>query len=176
MRTAASAVASVTDERRPATCRAIELRVPAGGVAVAAGTDRADDRVRARTEGAIMGEVTIQVLLVEDADEAREILAQLLELNGLHVTAARTAGEALALGQGPDAFDVLIADLDLPDGSGRDVASSLARSHPSMRCLFLSGSAAEPDDLGQAFLRKPAGIADILQKIAALLQPPSSMR
>lgn len=111
----------------------------------------------------------VHVLLLEDAPDAREILSHLLELSGLHVIPAGSAAEALAIGRGSAGIDLLVTDLELPDGSGSDVASELADLRPAMRCLFLSGHAPLELAGGQAFLRKPAGIAEILRAIDVLL-------
>ena len=113
----------------------------------------------------------ITVLLVEDSTDARELFACLLELNGLRVVGAASAAEALAAGQKQAAIDVLLADLHLPDGGGVEVAATLEQIHPAMRSLFMSGdSAAPPLGAGQAFIRKPAGIAAILREIDSLLR------
>jgi CheY-like chemotaxis protein len=111
----------------------------------------------------------ITVLLVEDMLDAREILAALLEMHGLHVIGAATAAEALAAGRNQPAIDVLLADLHLPDGSGREVAEALTAVHPAMRSLFVSGD--PPAALGarQAFLRKPVRIGAILGAIESLM-------
>ncbi len=115
-----------------------------------------------------------RVLLVEDVADVRETLAELLEQAGLLVDSAGSAAEALAHDESPGGgeIDLLVADIHLPDGSGGDLAMTLARRHPSMRCLFLSGAMPHELSAGQAFLRKPASIRDIMRQIDALLGQP----
>lgn len=62
----------------------------------------------------------LRVLVVEDHDHTREVTRRLLSLLGCEVTAAATAAEARrALAGG--GFDLLLCDLQLPDGDGRDL-------------------------------------------------------
>lgn len=112
---------------------------------------------------------TITVLLVEDAPDNRDVLAEVLELHGLRVLATGSVEEALATAGQAGKVDLLLADLHLPDGDGGQMARLLMRHHPQMRSLFLSGSGPPPLGEGQAFLRKPAGIATILDQIRCLL-------
>lgn len=118
---------------------------------------------------AFAGRPTVTVLLVEDVPETRDVLTELLEMQGMCVVATGTAAEAIAAGTRASSIDLLLADLHLPDGEGGQVASSLKLRHPHMRSLFLSGESSPQLDAGQAFLRKPAGFATILGQIYALL-------
>ncbi|MGW8567908.1 response regulator [Isoptericola sp. NPDC055881] len=68
-----------------------------------------------------------RVLVVEDDDDLRAVLVAILENGGLVVTSARgvvEAREALARGEEPD---LLVLDLQLPDGSGQDLVADLRR-------------------------------------------------
>jgi CheY-like chemotaxis protein len=112
----------------------------------------------------------ITVLLVEDSLDAREILVSLLVMNGMQVVGAATAAEALAAGHEHETIHLLLTDLNLPDGSGGEVAAALQRIHPAMRSLFISGAAAPPLGAGQAFLQKPVSIAAVLREIDGLLR------
>jgi CheY-like chemotaxis protein len=112
----------------------------------------------------------ITVLLVEDSRDAREILVTLLEMNGLRVVGAANAAEALAAGQEHATIHLLLTDVNLPDGSGGEVASALQRIHPAMRSLFVSGAAPPPLGAGQAFLRKPISIASVLRELDDLMR------
>lgn len=112
---------------------------------------------------------TVTVLLVEDSPDARELLAALLEIHQFRVITAGSVVQALTAGLRMDRIDVLVADLGLPDGDGVQVARTLRRHHPYLRTLFISGSLPPPLVDGQAYLRKPAGIAAILIQIRGLL-------
>lgn len=59
----------------------------------------------------------IEVLLVEDDVDSLELLASCLEAAGARVQCAASMREALALPE-TDNIDVLVTDLELPDGDG----------------------------------------------------------
>lgn len=61
-----------------------------------------------------------RVLVVEDDEDARSLLADLLADSGASVTAASSAAEAVALLEA-SRFDVLITDIGLPGESGFDL-------------------------------------------------------
>lgn len=109
------------------------------------------------------------VLLVEDAQDVRDVLAELLELHGMRVVAAGSVAEALAVAREAGTVDLLLTDLNLPDGSGGQVAERLMPGHPHMRSLFLSGDRPPPLAPGQAFIQKPASLHTILGQIRSLL-------
>jgi CheY-like chemotaxis protein len=59
----------------------------------------------------------VRVLVVDDEADARDLMLAILEPHAAHVVAVASAGEALhALHNG--AFDVLIADIGMPDYDG----------------------------------------------------------
>ncbi|MCL4487768.1 MAG: response regulator [Chloroflexi bacterium] len=61
-----------------------------------------------------------RILLLEDHLETREQTAQVLVDAGYHVQAAATGAQAVDLAR-REAFEILIADIFLPDRSGIDV-------------------------------------------------------
>ena len=65
-----------------------------------------------------------RVLVVEDDDELREVVAAVLEHGGLTVTQARSVGEARTALATADA-DLLVLDLSLPDGTGQALVADL---------------------------------------------------
>ncbi|CAN5173682.1 N/A [soil metagenome] len=83
--------------------------------------------------------VAQRVLLVDDHDDARELLADLCEVLGHLVASAATGGAALELAA---TFrpTVAIVDLHLPDIGGFEVAQKLRASSSCPRLIALSGS------------------------------------
>src|SRR5439155_8225072 len=59
----------------------------------------------------------VRVLVLENEPDARDLFTALLEESGAHVTAAASAGEALAL-LDTRSVDVIVADIGLPDEDG----------------------------------------------------------
>jgi PAS domain S-box-containing protein len=91
----------------------------------------------------------LRILLVEDHPDTAEAMAELLSLNGHRVTTAGSVAEALATAAGADgAFDFVISDLGLPDGSGLDLMRELSARH-GLRGIALSGYGME-DDIRQS--------------------------
>ncbi len=80
--------------------------------------------------------LSLRVLVVEDHLDTAEQFARLLRRAGHEVVCATSIREAQTHAAGPAAkdgdcaFDVLISDVDLPDGSGRDLMRSLAQRCP----------------------------------------------
>lgn len=92
----------------------------------------------------------VRVLVVEDHQDTAEQFARLLKRAGHEVTCATTIREAqnFALAT-PDrnracAFDILISDLDLPDGSGLELMRNL-RHHCPIRGIAISGHGMKED-------------------------------
>src|SRR6202035_2909180 len=76
---------------------------------------------------------SMRVLVVEDHPDTAEQFARLLRRAGHEVVCAGSIKEAQACASvAPDqnracAFDILISDMDLPDGSGRELMRNLAQ-------------------------------------------------
>ena len=111
-----------------------------------------------------------RILLVEDNESTRAVLVRLLRRDGHAVEGAGTIEEALrsARSKAPqEAFDALICDLGLPDGSGLDVVREMKAAHPGLTAVALSGFGAEEDirrSLEAGFsthLVKPASIQEL---------------
>jgi DNA-binding response OmpR family regulator len=69
------------------------------------------------------------VLLVEDEEPLRRILARNLTRRGYWVTEAGSAAEAIALLRADGPFDALLLDVNLPDQTGWDVLRALIGAH-----------------------------------------------
>jgi CheY-like chemotaxis protein len=66
----------------------------------------------------------VRVLLVEDHDDSRDVLQQLLEADGARVLGAASGAAALAaLASSPTAPDVILLDLRMPDMTGLALAA-----------------------------------------------------
>src|SRR5216110_771171 len=79
----------------------------------------------------------LRLLLVEDHDDTRKVLARLLNRRGYKVEAARNAQEARSLSS-ERTFDLIISDIALPDASGWDVLKEWGTKH-KLRGIAMSG-------------------------------------
>jgi CheY-like chemotaxis protein len=85
----------------------------------------------------------LRVLLAEDHEDSARLIAELLASRGFTVTAVGSLGSALAEA-GKTRFDVLVSDLELPDGSGLDLMRRM-RSSQEVHGIALSGRRTEAD-------------------------------
>ena len=83
----------------------------------------------------------LRMLLVEDNEDAACALSMSLEFMGYEVTHAANLRAAMAAGQG-GAFDVIVTDLGLPDGSGLALGPALSARVP---LIALSGFGSAED-------------------------------
>ncbi len=86
---------------------------------------------------------SLRVLLVEDHEDTRYILHRLMTRWGHTVTTAGTVAQARAA-LGEEAFDLLLSDLGLPDGSGLEVIATL-RGKSGIPAVAMSGYGMETD-------------------------------
>lgn len=104
-----------------------------------------------------MEEEAQAILVLEDDDDVRETISTLLMEAGFRVETAATGWEAIALIE-ERRFDMIVADISLPGGlSGLQMTQHVRRSHPLLKCLFISGRA-DPvvcDPLLDDFVAKP---------------------
>ena len=80
---------------------------------------------------------TMHVLIVEDHTDTRAVLALLLNRSGCKTVTAKTLQEARAR-IGTMQFDVLISDLNLPDGDGLDLVRE-AKLKQQLTAIALTG-------------------------------------
>ncbi len=116
------------------------------------------------------------VLLVEDDEDIRALVARVLEGLGYRVLDVAHAAAGLALlAESPD-IDLLITDMVLPGGmSGRDLATEVEGRFGILKILFMSGYSSEAIHLngwvekGADLLRKPFRRHDLATKVRAIL-------
>ncbi len=77
------------------------------------------------------------ILLVEDDEDFRNGLALLLESEGYRVTTASNGHQALERAP-TQAFDVLIADIRLPDLAGDQVMQQFKQLHPDAEAILIT--------------------------------------
>ncbi|HHW87245.1 MAG TPA: GAF domain-containing protein [Chloroflexi bacterium] len=81
-----------------------------------------------------------RVLVVEDELPVLEMSAESLRTLGYTVWTAATPAAALSLASAqPDAIDLLITDVIMPEMNGSDLAQRIAQSQPGVKCLYMSG-------------------------------------
>jgi CheY-like chemotaxis protein len=125
--------------------------------------------------GAAAGRVGIgteTILLVEDEEEPREVLARMLSACGYRVLVACGAEEALSIAaEHPSCIDLLVTDVVMPDMSGPEIVAALRQGRPRVRVLYVSGHADETvfghggGKKADALLRKPFDLPALSAKV-----------
>jgi CheY-like chemotaxis protein len=88
--------------------------------------------------------VGLRVLLVEDHEATRTILARLLTNRHHQVTVAGSVKEAVDLGK-RSGFDIVVSDIGLPDGNGHDLFKSILHHSPQAKGIALTGYGMDDD-------------------------------
>jgi PAS domain S-box-containing protein len=116
------------------------------------------------------------VMVVEDDEGVRDLVATVLRANGYRVLEARDAAEcARLLETDASEIELLLSDVVLPDGSGRDIERMFTAHHPKARVAFMSGYADElfahfgVRDERTLVLQKPFSVDQLLAKVKAAL-------
>ena len=154
---------SVTVDSEPGKGTVFTIRLPAAPAGSREEEDENDDLVA----GSSRESAGYRVLLVEDHDEVRKALARSLRLGGYRVAEAADLSAARELLEAAP-VDVLLSDLQLPDGIGYDLAAPARARNPDVAIIFLSGflgglgPAAEREaPEGSLCLEKPVRFADL---------------
>jgi two-component system cell cycle sensor histidine kinase/response regulator CckA len=120
------------------------------------------------------------VLVVEDEEQVRELLCNILRAEGYRVIAAATPLEALELAKDhTGSLDLLLSDVVMPYMNGRELADRLRPLRPEMRVLFTSGHTGNVVvhngvlDEGVSFLQKPIEPDALLRRLRDVLAAPS---
>lgn len=118
---------------------------------------------------------TETVLIVDDSEIVRAVSARALREAGYHTEIAEGPAEALAIAALSPRIDLLVSELRFPNGSGRDLASDLARIHPEANVLYVSGHSelamGHRGGLppGTSFLAKPFSPSALAHKVRDVL-------
>jgi len=80
----------------------------------------------------------IKILVIDDEEHLRNLLADILESAGYQVKTAAHGKEGLASFQA-ERCDVVITDLGMPEMSGLEVAEAIKKIDPSTPVILLTG-------------------------------------
>lgn len=100
-----------------------------------------------------------RILLLEDDAELREVLGDLLQLEGFEVFGAGDGAEAVAQASAHP-FDILVFDVKLPGPDGLEVLARFKKENPDVLSVVMTGYATEADTLRALRL----GVGDYLKK------------
>jgi len=119
-----------------------------------------------------------RLLLVEDSSGVRDMVRDLLQSAGYHTLVAQTPEEALQLAH-RHPVDLLLSDVVMPDMNGPELYRELLKIQPQIKVLYMSGYTfnaivhnGELDE-GIHFLQKPFAVAELTEKIDAIMNTSS---
>jgi two-component system cell cycle sensor histidine kinase/response regulator CckA len=114
------------------------------------------------------------VLVVDDEDEVRQLLVDVLAIGAYHVLEARDGERALEVAEKhARPIDLLVTDVAMPKMKGPELAERLRQRQPTLPTLYISGYA-ERDTLSslaenEHFLAKPFSPADLYRLVRDIL-------
>ena len=103
------------------------------------------------------------VLVVDDEDQLRQLIREILEQAGYQVTEARDGKEAVIQYRLAPA-DVVIMDILMPEQDGLETTSTLRREFPNVKIIAITGSSEMIGILSFLDVAKMLGAHRALQK------------
>jgi len=120
------------------------------------------------------------VLLIDDEEESRAVVALVLERAGYRVTQARGWDDALARTEGRNGIDLIVTDIVMPDHAGVDVFNRLRRRFGAIPVIVLSGYPHAMRLLDGVlegvveWLRKPSEVETLVHAVNSAVRVPAS--
>jgi PAS domain S-box-containing protein len=114
------------------------------------------------------------ILVAEDDQAVRKLVAKILLEAGYRVLVAALPSEAIQLANWEPSIDVLVTDVVMPEMNGHELAQGLLAQRPDLRVLYISGYT--PDVVRgkgvlthqESFLQKPFTAAALTRAVRAL--------
>ena len=110
---------------------------------------------------------TAKILVVDDDENIREVLAAILEDEGYIVTAVETAKKGIEKSE-TDFFNLALLDVRLPDMEGIELLAKLKETKPKMRKIIITGYPTLQNAVGavnkgaDAYVMKPFDVEKML--------------
>jgi CheY-like chemotaxis protein len=123
------------------------------------------------------GITVARILIAEDEEALRHLVARALKQDGHEVTTAHDGAEALqVLGGESDGFELLLTDIRMPAMDGIALAIAASRNHPAPTILLMTGyadqreRAQDLDAIIHDVVAKPFTLATIRAAVAGALE------
>jgi two-component system cell cycle response regulator CpdR len=117
-----------------------------------------------------------RVLIVDDEDSMRLLVARAIAMDGHDIMTASDGAEALEiLGSTDGAFDLLLTDIQMPIMDGIALALAAARDFPDLTILLMTGFAEQRERasglnaIAHDVVTKPFSVPDIRTAVADAL-------
>jgi OmpR family response regulator RpaB len=116
-----------------------------------------------------------RILVVDDEEQIRSVLARYLALMGYQVDTASSGEQALGLLR-RSAYDVAVLDIRMPGLDGVEVMDQALKMHPDLCIIFLTGHASLESAIAAVkadavdYLLKPVSVRDLASAVAKSLE------
>ena len=117
-----------------------------------------------------------RVLVVEDEDSIREMVALNLKMNGWEVLEAPSAERALELLQSNPSCDAALLDIMLPGMDGLSLCETIRRSNADIGIIMVSAKGQEADKIrglsigADDYITKPFSVSELIARLEALVR------
>ncbi len=111
------------------------------------------------------------ILIVDDNENTRELVTDMVDELGYETIEASTAGDAIAIfSKDPDRIDLVISDIVMPEEDGPEMIKNFLAIRKDIKVIFMSGYAEDEivhdsvyriQDSHAAFIKKPFSLAEI---------------
>ena len=118
-----------------------------------------------------MADTPFQILVVEDNEDSRELLGEMLGVLG-HDACCVPNAEAALEAFGEKRFNILLADINLPGMTGLTLAEKLREGAPDLKIIFASGYGyliADRMDFPFILLPKPYSLGQLQHALDAVI-------
>jgi DNA-binding response OmpR family regulator/DNA-binding SARP family transcriptional activator len=121
-----------------------------------------------------MTEQTVRILILEDDEQLRSVLKQVLESEGYEVTVSGAADGAIQAAR-ESAYDLVVADIRMEGKDGLEALETIKHDQPDVRSLVITGYSTEADSIRAIrlgvndYLTKPFRLDKFLDSINAIV-------
>ena len=117
----------------------------------------------------------VRILIVEDDNSLREVLAELMSEQGYEVEAVSSGEQALKKAM-EVAFDLVVTDIRMEGMSGLEALEQMKQHQPDIGSLVVTGYSTEADSIRAIrlgvgeYLKKPFDLSDFIGAVETLLE------
>jgi PAS domain S-box-containing protein len=116
-----------------------------------------------------------KILIIEDEDDVRQLLSDILASEGHEVEVASNGNEGIEMFK-KNTFDLVFSDLGMPDMSGWEVADAIKRINSRIPIVLVTGwnveieNAEKGDDSVDKVIQKPFEVKQVLRTVQEVME------
>lgn len=114
-----------------------------------------------------------RALVVDDNEDVRNLVAEILGELDIEVVAKTNGQEALDAFGCENQFDIVVTDLEMPVMNGPALIKTIRSIKPDQPIILVTGNTEELESTAQRYgvvtIGKPFKIADLMKEVSALI-------